>query len=209
MGCCLSAEPGAPTPPHPPRHTLTLEAAIAGPGLRTLALVTPNFDAITAADLDRAEIVPMTQPQAEEVGGWAYPGIYAFYDYGADPDDLAEILDAKRRAGLYFGVQLPVHGLIGFVQTWPVGEDGSVKIGLGLRPECAGRGLGVPFVRLLCDWLIDRVRLRPMTITLRVATFNVRAITVYERAGFRAVETEQFTRNGATVQFLRMRRPVE
>jgi ribosomal-protein-alanine N-acetyltransferase len=171
--------------------------------------VTPNLDAITTADLARAEIAPMTQTEAEEVAGWAYPGIYAFYDFSADPDDLGEILDADRRAGLYFAVRLAEHGLLGFVQTWPVGADGSVEIGLGLAPECAGRGLGVTFVRLLCDWLTARVRLRPMTITLRVATFNVRAITVYERAGFHAVETEQYTRNGATVQFLRMRRPVE
>jgi ribosomal-protein-alanine N-acetyltransferase len=171
--------------------------------------VTPSFDAIAPADLARAEIAEMTQTEAEEVGGWVYPGVYAFYNYGADPDDLAEILDADRRAGLYFGVRLQGHGLIGFVQTWPVSEDGSVEIGFGLRPECAGHGLGLAFVELICDWLTDRVRLRPMTITLRVATFNARAITVYERAGFRAVETEHFTRKGATVQFLRMRRPVK
>jgi len=171
--------------------------------------VTPNFDAITAGDLAGAGIAPMTQPEAEEMARWTYPGIYAFYDCGADPEGLAEILDADRRAGLFFGVSLADHGLIGFVQAWPVAEDGSVQIGLGLRPECAGRGLGLAFVQLLCDWLIGRVRLRPMTITLRVATFNVRAITVYERAGFQAVETEQLTRNGATIQFLRMRRVVE
>jgi [ribosomal protein S18]-alanine N-acetyltransferase len=171
--------------------------------------VSPNLDALAPADLARADIAPMTQAEAEEVGGWTYPGIYAFYDYGADPDDLAEILDADRRAGLYFGVRVAEFGLIGFVQTWPVTEDGSVEIGLGLAPECAGRGLGVPFVCLLCDWLIGRVQLRPMTITLRVATFNARAITVYERAGFQAVEIEQYTRKGATVQFLRMRRPVQ
>ncbi len=170
--------------------------------------MTSDLDAVAAADLSRAQIAPMTQEEAERVAAWSYPGIYAFYNYSADPDDLAEILDADRRAGVYFGVCLEDVGLIGFVQTWPVAEDGSVEIGLGLAPECAGRGLGVAFVGLLCDWLIDRVRLRPMTITLRVATFNVRAITVYERAGFHAVETEQFTRNGATVQFLRMLRPV-
>jgi ribosomal-protein-alanine N-acetyltransferase len=171
--------------------------------------VTPNFDAVTAADLAGAEIAPMTQAEAEQVGGWSYPGIYAFYDFTADPADLAEILDAGRRNGLYFGVRVAQYGLIGFVQTWPVAEDGSVEIGLGLRPECAGRGLGLAFMQLLCEWLSDRVRLRPMTITLRVATFNARAITVYERAGFHAVEIEQYTRNGATVQFMRMRRQVE
>jgi ribosomal-protein-alanine N-acetyltransferase len=176
---------------------------------RTLAPVTPNFDAITATDLARAEIAPMTQAEAEEVSRWSYPGIYAFYDFASDPDDLAEFLDEERRTGLYFAVRLAEYGLIGFVQTWPVTEDGSVEIGLGLRPECAGRGLGVRFVAQLCDWLIDRVRLRPMTITLRVATFNARAITVYERSGFQATGIEQYTRNGATVQFMRMRRRVE
>jgi len=171
--------------------------------------VSASFDAIAPADLARSEITPLGQTEAEEVGAWSYPGIYAFYDYAVDPDDLAEILDPDRRAGLYFGVRLEGHGLIGFVQTWPVGEDGSVEIGLGLRPECTGRGLGVAFITLLCDWLIERVRLRPMVITLRVATFNTRAITVYERVGFRATDTEQFTRKGATIQFLRMRRSVQ
>lgn len=178
-------------------------------GPRTLALVSPNFAAIAPDDLAHAEIAPMTQAEAEEVGGWSYPGIYAFYDYASKPDDLAELLDGDRRSGLYFGVRLAGHGLIGFVQTWPVGEDGSVEIGLGLRPECAGRGLGLAFTQLLCGWLTERVRLRPMEITLRVATFNTRAITVYERAGFHATGLEQSTTGGATVQFLRMRLTVQ
>jgi len=171
--------------------------------------VSSHCDAIGPADLAGAEIVPMTQAEAAELSGWSYPGIYAFYDFASDPEGLAELLDPERRAGLYFSVRVPGHGLIGFVETWPVGEDGSVEIGLGLRPECTGRGLGLPFVRRLCGWLIGRVRLRPMAITLRVATFNVRAITVCERAGFRATGTEQSTTDGATVQFLRMRLPVE
>lgn len=171
--------------------------------------VSTNFATIAPADLvARAEIAPMTQAEAEDLAGWSYPGVYAFYD-AAHLDDLAEILDGDRRAGLYFGVRLPQHGLIGFVQTGPVADDGSVEIGLGLRPECAGRGLGVAFVRRLCDWLTERVRLRPMSITLRVATFNARAITVYERAGFRASGIEQSTTRGATMQFLRMVRPVD
>jgi ribosomal-protein-alanine N-acetyltransferase len=171
--------------------------------------VSADFDAILPEDLVRAEISPMTQEEAEEIAGWSYPGIYAFYDFASDPDGLAELLDPDRRAGLYFAVRLPGPGLIGFVETWPVGEDGSVEIGLGLRPQCAGRGLGLAFVRRVCDWLTRRVRLRPMAITLRVATFNARAITLHERAGFHATGIEQSTTGGATVQFLRMRLPVE
>jgi ribosomal-protein-alanine N-acetyltransferase len=175
---------------------------------RTLAAMSPDADSLTDADLASAQIAPMEQAEAVEVGAWSYPGIYAFYDFATDPDDLTELLDPDRRAGLYHAVRVPGHGLIGFVQTWPIDENGTVEIGLGLRPECTGGGLGLAFVSRLCDWLCERVRLRPMAITLRVATFNVRAITVYERAGFRAVEIEQAVSHGGTVQFLRMRRDV-
>lgn len=42
----------------------------------------------------------MDQDAAEEVAAWSYPGAYAFYHFTADPDDIAELLDAdSRRAG--------------------------------------------------------------------------------------------------------------
>jgi ribosomal-protein-alanine N-acetyltransferase len=173
---------------------------------RTLAPVSEDGDGIEAAELAGATIAEMDQADAEALADWSYPGIYAFYDYAADPEDRAELLDPDRRAGLYFSVRLPGRGLVGFVQVWPVEADGSVEIGLGLAPALTGRGLGLTFVELLCEWLARRVHLRPMAIVLRVATFNARAITVYERAGFRPEGIEQARSNGATVQFLRMRR---
>jgi [ribosomal protein S18]-alanine N-acetyltransferase len=57
-----------------------------------------------------------------------------------------------------------------------------VELGLGLRPDLCGSGLGEGFTRLGIN-LVRRVH-GPVRVTLAVAAFNVRAITVYERCGF-------------------------
>jgi ribosomal-protein-alanine N-acetyltransferase len=65
--------------------------------------------------------------------------------------------------------------LAGFVELAPAGED-AVEVGLGLRPDCTGRGLGLGFVTAVCDWAARRSRAE--RLVLRVAAFNARAITV-------------------------------
>ena len=146
----------------------------------------------------------MGQDAAEEVAAWSYPGVYAFYDFAAAPDDRAELLDAGCRVGRYFSASLPEHGLVGFVEIKPAGED-SVEIGLGLRPDCTGRGLGRAFVTRVCAWTAKRRGVA--TIVLRVAAFNARAIAVYERVGFEPAGFENVAINGTTVRFLTMTMP--
>ena len=107
----------------------------------------------------------MDQDAAEEVAAWSYPGVYAFYDFAADAKDLAELLDADSRVGRYFSASLPAHGLGGFLEIKPAGEA-SVEIGLGLRPDCTGHGLGRAFVMHLCTWAATRCGVA--TISLRV-----------------------------------------
>ena len=83
--------------------------------------------------------------------------------------------------------------------TGPVAE-----IGLGLRPDLTGRGLGESFLRA-CLHFASAV-LGAQSYTLAVAAFNRRAITVYERAGFQEVERFQHFTNGARHPFIRMTR---
>jgi [ribosomal protein S18]-alanine N-acetyltransferase len=40
---------------------------------------------------------PMNDENAREISGWSYDPPYDFYDAASDPDDLAELLDPKRR----------------------------------------------------------------------------------------------------------------
>jgi ribosomal-protein-alanine N-acetyltransferase len=79
----------------------------------------------------------------------------------------------------------------------------ALEIGLGLRPDLAGRGLGLEFFRAGVEF--GRSRFAPARVILAVAGFNERARIVYERAGFRVVgrHVRHFARWG-DVEFVDM-----
>jgi ribosomal-protein-alanine N-acetyltransferase len=133
-------------------------------------------------------ITPMTQAEAEEVAAWRYPGEYAFYDADSVPGGLAELLDPARRGDEYFTAHGRDGNLEGFVQLETAGDG--IEIGLGLRPDLTGRGLGLAFTAAAIELAERRGAER---IVLVVAAFNARAIRVYERAGF--VETGRHMRH--------------
>lgn len=131
---------------------------------------------------------PMTQVEAEEIAGWHYPGEYAFYDADFIPEAAGELLDPAQRRDEYHAARTAGGELEGFAQLTPA-RDGSAEIGLGLRPDLTGRGLGQAFTEAVVDLARAHGAAR---ITLAVAAFNVRAIRVYERCGF--AETGRHTR---------------
>jgi hypothetical protein len=57
---------------------------------------------------------PMSQADAEAIAGWHYPEPFSFYDWAADPNDLAELLDPTARGDGYFAVEDEGGSLIGF-----------------------------------------------------------------------------------------------
>ncbi|HEY3764355.1 MAG TPA: GNAT family N-acetyltransferase [Gaiellales bacterium] len=122
----------------------------------------------------------MTQADAEVIAGWRYPGEYAFYDADLDPGFRDELLDPMQRGDEYSSARGRGGELEGFAQVSPL-AGGATEIGLGLRPDLTGRGLGRAFTEAVID-LARRDGAGP--ITLAVAAFNARAIRVYERCGF-------------------------
>ena len=144
----------------------------------------------------------MDDVDANEVARWRYESPYDFYNSDADPADLAELLDPERREDSYFSVRDDGDRLVGFFQFECEGE--TVDFGLGLSPGLTGRGFGVEFVR--AGLAFARERFSPVRFTLSVATFNVRAIRIYERAGFRRGEVYVHETNGGEHEFLRMER---
>ena len=128
----------------------------------------------------RFAVRPLAQADAEAIAAWRYPGEYAFYDFAADPGDLALLLDPAKRGDAFHAADGEDGRLAGFFQAESRAE--SVELGLGLRPDLCGRGLGGGFTQLGID-LVRRLH-GPVRITLAVAAFNARAITVYERCGF-------------------------
>jgi [ribosomal protein S18]-alanine N-acetyltransferase len=145
----------------------------------------------------------MTAADADAIAAWRYPGEYSFYDADADPDDLAELLDPAEWGQRYFAAdELTGRTLAGFLMVKPTGPV--AEIGLGLRPELTGRGLGEPFLRTCLRFA--SAELGAQSYTLAVAAFNRRAITVYERAGFQEIDRFEHFTNGGRHAFIRMTR---
>jgi [ribosomal protein S18]-alanine N-acetyltransferase len=147
---------------------------------------------------------PLTQADAEAIAGWDYPEPYSFYDWSADADDLRELLHPALRGDAYVAVDDADGELIGHF-SFKAKEPGTIEIGLGLRPDHTGRGLGTSFVEAGLEH--GRTDYGAERFTLAVAAFNRRAIAVYERVGFAVVRTYTHHTNGADWEFVEMQRP--
>jgi RimJ/RimL family protein N-acetyltransferase len=113
-----------------------------------------------------------SQEDLAERASWRYEPPYDFYD-----DDGRPVRNPER----FFGVRDEAGRLVGFYYFERRGA--SVFYGLGMRPDLTGSGLGLEFVQRGIEVARKRFGLR--RIELDVAEFNVRAMKVYERAGFR------------------------
>ena len=148
---------------------------------------------------------PMTEPDARAIAAWHYAAPYSFYDFASDPDDLAELLDPTGWGKTYFATTDEFGDLIGFWQVQTQGE--TAEIGLGLRPDLTGRGLGLSFVQ--AGLAFTSARWPAEQFSLAIAAFNQRAIRVYERAGFQPTSSFWQATNGGQHEFVRMIRAAE
>jgi [ribosomal protein S18]-alanine N-acetyltransferase len=142
----------------------------------------------------------MTDEIAEEIAyTWKYAGDYSFYDMTADEEDLQEFMESDRAD---YCIVKKADDIIGYFYFEETGED-ELEIALGMKPNLTGRGMGLEFVkegvRFALRHYPDRVPV------LSVATFNERAIKVYEKAGFIPVKTFMQDTNGSTYEFLKMK----
>ncbi len=143
--------------------------------------------------------VGMNEAYAHAIAGWHYEGMYAFYDMDQDPQDLAELLAPASWPGHYFAV-LSDDALVGFFCLSKQAD--AIEIGLGLRPDCTGKGLGQSFVAAGVEFA--RQKYHAAELRLTVATFNRKAIGLYQALGFVPDGTFMNETNGGQYEFLRM-----
>ena len=149
--------------------------------------------------LDRSGPVtfhPMDETAARAIVTWRYEAPYDVYNLGAgdidqevrcflDPaNGYHTILDTDGRLVAYccFGPDARVPG--------GDYDNPALDIGLGVRPDLTGQGLGRAFVRAVQRFV--RQELAPAALRVTVAEFNERAQRVWLAAGFRQVQ--QFAR---------------
>src|SRR5690242_21826112 len=163
---------------------------------------------------------PITPEIARELATWRYPAPYDTYNIGDEAAARAEMLDSRSpwfvafETGNMGGAPMGYccfgtaaeAGWEGQPRLWTQ-EDGTLSVGLGLRPDLTGRHLGLPFFEAVLSFAVERFS--PAAFRLFVLPFNQRAIRVYERAGFRHVGTLDEPDSGSDAHlFLEMRREV-
>jgi RimJ/RimL family protein N-acetyltransferase len=159
----------------------------------------------------RFTLKPITPRDARAISRWRYDGAYSIYN--GDPTSVDSLLQPRLR---YHSVYDERGDLVGY---FCFGEDAQVSagrrlgayehevaldVGLGMRPDLTGQGLGEEFVH--AGLRFARETYSPQAFRLTVATFNRRAIRVYERAGFETAETFGAPTPGGGREWLLMRR---
>ncbi len=152
----------------------------------------------------------MTEADARSIAAWHYDGADAFYNL--EPEDVPALLDP---ASSYTAVLDADGFVVGFFGFGPGGQvsgghraglydDDALDIGLGLRPDLTGRGLGRDFVAAGLAYAAERFA--PRAFRSSVAAFNRRAIAVYEHLGFHDGPTFTSPVRGVETRFLLMTR---
>lgn len=152
---------------------------------------------------------PMRMRDALAASRWRYPGEYAFYNPGTTPIFVWFVERPIRLFGMavYYGVwdeRGELVGIFSFVRQGSGME--TVEIGVALRPSLTGRGHGIGLAFVEAGLRFARLRYAPRRFTLDVATFNRRAMRVYEQAGFRPGRTVVRRTRGRRVEYLEMER---
>lgn len=150
---------------------------------------------------------PMTERCAKEVCGWKYGEPYSVYNYPDWETCTAggwAIADSLRRERELYAVYAREDGrdiLCGFLR-YMEGND-SVTLGLGLRPDLCGKGLGAELMAIAINEY--KRRFPKLALELDVRPFNERAIKCYINSGF--VVTGGFTGHTpqGDVEFFHMR----
>lgn len=138
----------------------------------------------------KLNIMQMNYEEANKISKWIYQEPYSIYSNDGSDDCVRELLD-----GNYFYATDEENNLLGYYcfnesAQVPAGKQFGVyddkdfiDIGLGIRPDLCGQGYGFDF---LMDGLeFVRNELNAKWFRLTVATFNKRAIKLYERIGFK------------------------
>jgi len=142
---------------------------------------------------------PLTEAEAHKIINWRYPAPYDFYDLGeADPKVvLGELFNSNSP---HFSITTDDGDVLGFCAVGPEAQvpggnysDPALDIGIGLRPEATGQGLGK---LVLTEFLAyANADYRPDRFRATIAAFNLRSQRTFLGLGF--VESGRFFANGA------------
>lgn len=136
-------------------------------------------------------IVPLRRSAARMITSWHYPDPYSIYDMDMRWPMVIQQFFLFLGGSIYYAAFRPGTGtgesaeLVGFFSF--VLRSAVLDVGIAMRPDLTGRGLGLSFVLAGLDFA--RKTFAPASFRLDVAVFNQRARRTYERAHFHVTRT--------------------
>lgn len=151
------------------------------------------------------QIRPMTDIFAQDISNWKSPNEYHIYSFEPSEELNQELLGGDYVACVNEQEQLVGYFCYGQSAQIPTVENfiysaDRLDIGLGLRPDLCGKGLGRKFLR--CGIAYASAHYHASSLRLSVAAFNRRAISVYEACGFQTVGSVTLKTNAMPFQIM-------
>ena len=130
----------------------------------------------------------MDEKQAVEILGWRYEKPYDFYNNEETAEARTELLNSTYHTIVDEEGQLVGFFCTGLSAQVPAGhgvgvyDEDCIDMGLGMHPARTGNGAGYTF----CSFILEQIKARHpgKPVRLTVASFNSRAIRLYEKLGF-------------------------
>lgn len=137
-------------------------------------------------------MVEMNADMAREISTWKYDPPYQLYNLDGTAETVREFLDGSYTAVVDADEGTTGYFCVGIAAQVPLGshhgaymDDSLVDVGFGMRPDLTGQGRGFEFVSAILAFVASNVQHNRLRLT--VATFNRRAIRLYENLGFTPV----------------------
>jgi [ribosomal protein S18]-alanine N-acetyltransferase len=138
---------------------------------------------------------PLDENSARTILNWKYEAPYDIYNLASsDPENMLRyLLDPLND---FYGVYRQQDELEAFCSFGPDGQvsDGNytepaLDIGLGVRPDLTEQGHGAEYVNAVIDFAYSTYA--PQRLRVTIAAFNLRALRVWEKAGFQVTQRFQ------------------
>ena len=152
--------------------------------------------------------LPADEKTAREFLHWQYEPPYDIYNF--PPEHMDKLIQynidpANNVYGLFDGED----GLVGYCSYGkdaqvPGGDysEEALDIGLMIKPELTGQGMGSVFASEVIQNGIDKYA--PEKLRVTIAAFNKRAMRVWEKNGFQ--QSHEFSREGNGMEFVIMKK---
>lgn len=133
----------------------------------------------------------MTNEYAKEIQSWVYDGEYAVYNMPSYDEMIAKnyALVNPQKANNFLCYKIN-NELVAFVKL-NLKENNVVYLGIGLKPNLTGKGLGKKVLMAGIEQTL--LRYPNSKLMLEVRSWNKRAVNCYKAVGFKEVETKTIT----------------